>query len=175
MRKDQEQIKAELMRRRDEYFRQKKLRKRRALIAIVPSVCCLLLICAFAIPQLQLKIGSGYGGSKTDAAIPVPSDAAAILSIDIAGQPYGSKHYTDAQKIERLMACLKEYPCRETNAIENESAPNPQEAYATVTYADGRKYIYSLSPQTSDGANNKPENGAAQSLKNLLDSLSPDP
>ena len=172
MRKDQEQIKAELMCRRDEYFRQKKLRKRRALIAIVPSVCCLLLICAFAIPQLQLKIGSGES-SKTEAII--PSSNAAILSIDIAGQPYGSKHYTDAQKIERLMACLKEYPCRETNAIENESAPNPQEAYATVTYADGRKYIYSLSPQTSDGANNKPENGAAQSLKNLLDSLPPDP
>lgn len=171
MRRDQEQIKSELLRRRDEFFKRRKLRRKRIRIAAVPSVCCLLLICALAVPQLQLKTGNdGYGGSKTDAAIPIPSDNAAILSIDIAGQPYGSRRYTNTQKITQLMACLKTYPCREPDTVENESAPVPQEAYATVTFADGKQYIYLI----SEGNDGNPAGGAAQELKKLLNSLPPD-
>ncbi|MBS6474482.1 MAG: hypothetical protein KH354_00620 [Clostridiales bacterium] len=170
MRRDQEQIKSELIRRRDEFFQRRKLRRKRIRIAAVPSVCCLLLICALTIPQLQLKDTGGYEDNKTDVSIPIPEGDAAILSIDITGQPYGSKHYTDTQKIAQLMACLKAYPHRETNTIENESAPGSQEIYATVTCADGKQYIFLIS-ESSDG---NPANDTAQGLKKLLDSLPPD-
>ncbi len=136
MRRTEEEFKAELSRRCENYYRDRKKRNNKMLLAMAPLMAVLIIVAALILPAMRPANKAG----------PKHSDdplGAAVQFIDIETCPESNRlarHYTDPEKIRVILRYLNTLQLTPKTEPPDETAGNSY--FITVTVSTGAQYTY---------------------------------